>query len=92
MCMQAWRCAVVAVILDGISDIYLIALTPEIMRVYPEEDLGTRFRVIWVLILVLFLLHTAGCAWVIHNTMRLHRLLFPVSFGAVITSGADTLV
>jgi hypothetical protein len=67
MCMQAWRCAVVAVIVDGIIDIYLIGGTPEVMHVYPEDDMGTPARVIWVLVLVSFLLHTAGCAWVIHN-------------------------
>jgi hypothetical protein len=92
MCLQAWRCAVVAILVDGVIDIYLLVLTPRVMHVYSEDDIGTSARVIWVLVLVSFLLHTAGCAWVIHNTMNLHRLLFPVSSGAVITSGAATLV
>jgi hypothetical protein len=83
MCMQAWQCAVVAGLLDVISDIYLVVVRPQIMYA-PEYFHG--------MVLVSFLLHTAGSAWVIHNTMRLHRLLFPVAFGAVITSGADMLV
>jgi hypothetical protein len=80
MCMQAWRCAVVAGLLDVISDIYLIVVRPRIMHA-PEYYLGIPSLVIWVLVLLVsFLLHTAGCAWVMHNTMHLNRLLFPSVF------------
>jgi hypothetical protein len=92
ICMQAWRCAVIAIMLDGISVIYLLAVTPAVMHDVEYGPFPSFLWVVWALFFVSFLLHIVGCAWVIHTTMRLHRLLFPVSSGAAITSGSAATV